>query len=238
LNTDVTLARVIAAVVSDYVLIYPEVSVELIMTDQIGDLVEGQFDIAIHASSALDSSLIQRRLGKAQRVVCASPIYLARCGTPRTLEDLAEHNCINVNNCRGTNRWRFASRTGEHEIEAAGNLRSNSVEAVRAAALTGQGICLLPLLSVADDLKTGRLLRLLPDYVAAEAAIQAIYPGGRHLSARVRTFLDFVAKRLREVDVDRIDPGRTRAETPVAREPTGSTMTPAKATSVAHDAAT
>jgi DNA-binding transcriptional LysR family regulator len=233
LNTDVTLARVIAPVVSDYVLIYPEMSVELIMTDQIGDLVEAQFDLAIHAGSVLVSSLIQRRLGKAQRVICASPIYLARCGTPRTPEDLAAHNCLNVNNCRRTDRWRFASRTGEHEIEVAGNLSSNSIEAVRAAALTGQGICLLPLLSVAEDLKTGRLLRLLPDYVAADATIQAIYPGGRHLSTRVRTFLDFVAKRLREVDVDRIDPGKTRAETPVAREPAGSTTAPPKATSPA-----
>ena len=228
LNTDVTLARVIAAVVGDYVLIYPEISVELITTDQISDLVEGQFDLAIHAGSVLDSSLIQRRLGKAQRVICASPIYLARCGTPRTPEDLAAHNCLNVNNCRRADLWRFASRTGEHEIEAAGNLCSNSIEAVRAAALTGQGICLLPLLSVAEDLKMGRLLRLLPDYVVAEATIQAIYPGGRHLSARVRTFLDFVAKRLREVDIDRIEQGKTRTETSFACEPTRSTNTPAK----------
>ena len=83
LNTDVTLARVVAPVVSEYVLSYPEVSVELIMTDQISDLVEGKFDLAIHAGSAFDSSLIQRVLGKAQRVVCASPIYLALRGTPR-----------------------------------------------------------------------------------------------------------------------------------------------------------
>ena len=75
--------------VSDYVLIYPEVSIELIMTDQISDLVEGQFDLAIHSGSVSDSSLIQRRLGKAQRVICASPICLARCGAPRTPEDLA-----------------------------------------------------------------------------------------------------------------------------------------------------
>jgi len=192
-NTDVTLARVIAPVMSDYVLVYPEMSVELIMTDQVSDLVEGQFDLAIHAGSVSDSSLVQRRLGKAQRVVCASPIYLARRGTPRTPQELAAHNCLSVNNCSRTDRWRFASGTEEHEIEAAGNLCSNSIEAVRAAALTGQGICLLPLLSVAGDLKTGRLMRLLPDYAVAEATIQVIFPGGRHLSTRVRTFLDFVA---------------------------------------------
>jgi DNA-binding transcriptional LysR family regulator len=203
LNTDVTLARVVAPVVSEYVLSYPEVSVDLIMTDQITDLVEGKFDLAIHAGSAFDSSLIQRPLGKAQRVACASPTYLALRGTPRIPEDLAEHNCLTVSNSSRTNRWHFTSRTGEHQIEVSGNLRSNSIEAIRAAALKGQGVCLLPLLSVAEDLKAGRLLRLLPDYAAVETAIQALYLGGRHLSARVRTFLDFVVKRIREADINR-----------------------------------
>jgi DNA-binding transcriptional LysR family regulator len=204
LNTDVTLARVVAPVVSEYVLSYPEVSVELIMTDQITDLVEGKFDLAIHTGSAFDSSLIQRRLGKAQRVVCASPIYLALRGTPRIPEDLAEHNCLTVSNSSRANRWRFTSGTSEHEIDVAGNLRSNSIEAIRAAALKGHGICLLPLLNVAGDLQTGRLLCLLSDYVAAEAPIQALYLAGRHLSARVRTFLDFIAKRMREADINRL----------------------------------
>jgi hypothetical protein len=94
----------------------------------------------------------------------------------------------------------------------------------------------LPLLSVAGDLKTGRLMRLLPDYAVAEATIQVIFPGGRHLSTLVRTFLDFVAKRLCEVDVNRIDQGKTRAETSVARESTNSITTRATATSVTHGA--
>jgi putative flavoprotein involved in K+ transport len=153
--------------------------------------------------SALESSLIQRRLGKVQRVVCASPIYLARRGTPRAPRDLNGHNCLNVSNASRTHRWRFASKAGELEVDVMGNLCSNSIEAVRAAALNGRGVCLLPLLSVAEDRKTGRLLRLLPDYVPFQTAIQAVYPGGRHLSTRVRTFLDFVAKRLREVDIYR-----------------------------------
>jgi DNA-binding transcriptional LysR family regulator len=134
--------------------------------------------------------------------VCASPIYLARRGTPRTPGDLNGHNCLNVSSASCKHRWRFTSGAGEHEIEVMGNLCSNSIEAVRAAALNGRGVCLLPLLSVAEDLKTGRLLRLLADYVPFETAIQAVYLG-RHLSTRVRTFLDFVAKRLREVDIDR-----------------------------------
>jgi DNA-binding transcriptional LysR family regulator len=131
LNTDVTLARVVAPVVSEYVKSYPEVSVELIMTDQVSDLVEGKFDLAIHAGSAFDSSLIQRRLGRAQRVVCASPIYLALRGTPRIPEDLTEHNCLTASKSSRRNRWHFTSGTGELEIEIAGNLCSNSIEAIR-----------------------------------------------------------------------------------------------------------
>jgi DNA-binding transcriptional LysR family regulator len=203
LNTDVMLARVVAPVVSEYVQVYPEVSIELIMTDQIGDLVAGAFDLAIHAGPMSNSSLIQRRLGNAQRVVCASPSYLARHGTPRTPEELAGHNCLVVSNSSCTDRWRFTGRAGEYEIKVDGNLRSNSIEAVRAAALNGQGVCRLPLMNVAEDLKKERLQRLLPDCAAAEVTIQAFYPGGRHLSTRVRTFLDFVAKWLRKVDVHR-----------------------------------
>jgi DNA-binding transcriptional LysR family regulator len=203
LNTDVMLARLVAPVVNEYVLIYPEMSIELIMTDQIGDLAAGAFDLAIHAGSTSNSSLIQRRLGNAQRVVCASPGYLARHGTPRTPEELAGHNCLVVSNSSCTDRWRFTGRTGEYEIKVDGNLRSNSIEAVRAAALTGQGVCRLPLMNVAEDLKKERLKRLLPGSTAAEVTIQAIYPGARHLSTRVRTFLDFVAKWLRKVDVHR-----------------------------------
>jgi DNA-binding transcriptional LysR family regulator len=227
LSTDVALARVVAPVIAQYVMIYPEVSVELIMMDRIGDLVEGQFDLAIHAGRVSDSSLIQRRLGSQRQVLCASPSYLERRGTPQAPLDLAAHNCLTVSNSSRTDRWHFTSRTDEHEIEAAGNLRSNSIEAVRAAALTGQGVCLLPLLSVAEDLETGRLLRLLPDHVPAEAAIHAVYPGGRHLSARVRTFLDFVATRLREID---LRPPRQReggVEAPLARERPGGATTPA-----------
>ena len=100
LNTDVTLARVVAPVASEYMLTYPEVSVELIMTDQISDLVEGTFDLAIHAGSALESSLIQRRLGKVQRVVCASPIYLARRSTPRTPRDLNGQQLPQCQQCK------------------------------------------------------------------------------------------------------------------------------------------
>jgi DNA-binding transcriptional LysR family regulator len=122
---------------------------------------------------------------------------------PRTPEELAGHNCLVVSNSSCTDRWRFTGPTGEYEIKVDGNLRSNSFDAVRAAALTGQGVCRLPLMNVAEDLKKERLLRLLPDCTAAEVTIQALYPGGRHLSTRVRTFLDFIASWLRKVDIHR-----------------------------------
>jgi DNA-binding transcriptional LysR family regulator len=202
LNTDVALARVVAPILAEYAQLYPDVSVELIMTDRIADLVEGQFDLAMHAGPLPDSCLIRRHLGAREWVLCGSPTYLAGRGTPRTPKDLAEHNSLSVANSSLANRWRFMGEDGEHEIVVSGNFRSNSIEALRTAAVTGQGICLLPMVSVAADLESGRLLRLLPDYATADEAIHAVYPAGRHLSVRVRTFLDFIAKRLREVNVD------------------------------------
>jgi len=203
LNTGVALAPVMAPLVAEYVTIYPEVSFELIMTDRIVDMVERQFDLAVHTGPLPDSSLIRRHLGVARLVLCASPAHLARCGTPRRPADLNRHNCLSMANSLLDDRWQFVGTEGKQEVEITGHLRSNSIEALRVAALAGHGVCLLPLPSVADDLRSGRLIRLLPDYKTPDAAIQAFYPAGRHVSVKVRTFLDLAVKRLRHVGRDR-----------------------------------
>jgi DNA-binding transcriptional LysR family regulator len=199
INTDVALARVVAPLIADYADAYPDVSVELIMTDRIVDMVEGQYDLAIFAGPLSDSSLIRRSLGVGRWVLCAAPGYIARAGAPKNPADLARHNCLSLAASTFADRWCFTHDGVEREISVAGNLRSNSIEALRAAALAGHGVCLLPLLSVSDDLASGRLVRLLPDHAVADAPIQAVYPSGRHVSVKLRTFLDFVTKRLREV---------------------------------------
>jgi DNA-binding transcriptional LysR family regulator len=197
-NTDIALARVVAPLVGEYAAQYPDVSCELIMTDRMANLIEKKFDLAIFAGLLRDSSLIARRLGVGRVALCAAPAYLARRKPPQHPKDLAHHNCLDLVNGFSGNHWRFVGKDGEHIVNAAGNLRSNSVEGLRAGALAGQGICLLPLSSVADDIERGDLVRLLPGYEVGTTIIQAVYPPGRHLSTKVRTFLDFLIKRLRE----------------------------------------
>lgn len=196
LNTSVALARLVAPLITEYVSVYPEVSFDLIMTDRMVDLVEEGFDLALRVGPLPDSSLITRRLGLGRKVLCASPTYLAQHGTPERPSDLARHNCLTHINSFLEHRWRFTGPDGEQEVEVSGNLRTNSVEGMRAAAVAGQGVCLLPAASVGDDVRAGHLARLLPEYRTSEAIIQAVYPASRHLPLKVRTFIDFLADRL------------------------------------------
>ena len=195
-NTSVALARLVTPLIADYVAKYPEVSFELIMTDRMIDLVEEGFDLALRAGPLPDSTLISRRLGLGRKTLCAAPAYLARRGTPKHPSDLAGHNCLTYMNSFLENHWRFTGPNGEHEVDVSGNLRTNSIEGMRAAALSGLGICLMPALTIGPDIAAGRLVRLLPEFRTTEAIIQAVYPSSRHLSLKVRTFLDFLVDRL------------------------------------------
>jgi DNA-binding transcriptional LysR family regulator len=198
LNTSVALARLVAPLITEYVKLYPEVSFDLVMTDRMGDLVDGGFDLALRAEPLPDSSLVARRIGLGRSVLCASPAYLKEHGVPRGPADLEAHNCLVSLTSSADGGWHFTGVDGAHEITATGNLRTNSNEALRMAALSGHGIALLPAVIVADDLRAGNLIALLPEYQTTEAVIQAIYPSSRLLPAKTRTFIDFLVTRLRQ----------------------------------------
>jgi DNA-binding transcriptional LysR family regulator len=196
LNTSVSLARLVTPLIAEYVARYPDVSFELIMTDRMVDMVEEGFDLALRSGPLPNSSLRTRRLGMGRMVLCAAPAYLARRGTPVRPAELAQHNCLIYVNSHLEGRWRLTGPGGEHEVEVSGNLRSNSIEGLRAATLAGLGIGLLPTVNLADELEAGDLVRLLTDYRTSEVVVQAVYPPGRHISVKVRTFLDFLVERL------------------------------------------
>src|SRR5262249_36113452 len=120
-------------------------------------------------------------------------------GAPQRPEDLADHNCL-IHVARES-PWRFTGTDGAIAVEVSGNLHSNTWVAVRGAAIAGQGVALLPLVLIAEDLHAGRLTRLLPEHDTGEIVIQAVYPASRHLSVKVRSFLDFVIKRVHEQPV-------------------------------------
>lgn len=197
LNADPALALIIAPLLGEYAASYPEISCELVITNEMVNPVEEKFDLLLVTGPLRDSALIARRLGSSPRLLCAAPSYLDRSGWPRHPKDLRAHNCLDLigNNDRS---WRFVGADGEHLIGISGNFRSNSFDALRASALAGHGICLLPLSLVAGEIANGTFVRLLAGYAATADIIQALYPPHPHLATKLRSLLDFLARRLRD----------------------------------------
>jgi DNA-binding transcriptional LysR family regulator len=198
-NTTEAFARVLAPLIAEFCRIHAEVTFDVVTSDHMIDLIEGGFDLAIRAGQLPDSSLVSRRLGFGRLIVCAAPAYLALRGTPHIPQELAGHNCLIYPSFE--HDWRFGGAGGVSVVDVTGNLRSNSWVLLRRAALAGQGIAMLPVLLAADDVRDGALTRLLPEYDLGEIMMQAIYPASRHLSVKVRSFLDFLVQRLHEQPV-------------------------------------
>lgn len=218
INTTVALSRLITPIAVAYTTRYPDVSFEIIMTDRLIDLVGEKFDLALRADRLPDSTLITRSIGVGRLVLCASSEYLEQHGVPKEPDDLIKHNCMTYVNVMIGPRWTF-TRNGRTELaDVSGNLRTNSLEGMRAAALAGHGICALPTFSIIEDLHQGRLVPLLTDFFSYEAPIQAIYPAGRHTSLKVRSFLDFISQEWRKRD--------TTPKLPSAQQETRDTRPP------------
>jgi DNA-binding transcriptional LysR family regulator len=160
------------------------------------DLVEEGYDLAIRIGRLAPSSLVARRLAPCRLVACAAPSYLRRAGTPRTPAELAGHECLGYTYAPTRDAWRFVGPGGdEGVVRVRGRLHANNGDALRVAALHGAGIVVLPTFIVGRDLAEGRLRRVLPRHEAPPIAIHAVRPQGRHLSAKVRSFIDFLVPR-------------------------------------------
>lgn len=181
-------------VLSDYLQRYPDMRIDLNQNDRLIDIVAEGMDLAIRIGDLSDSSLIARRLAPNRRVVCAAPAYFANRTVPKGPQDLAEHNCLVYIYRASRNDWRFHGPTGEETVQVSGNLEANSAEALQSAVLSGLGLGLLPIWLIGADLKAGRMIEVLPDYHAPDSAVYAVYPPGRHLSPKVRSFVDFLAE--------------------------------------------
>jgi len=164
------------------------------LNDRLVDLVEDGYDLAIRGTTgeARSSSLIGREIAQLQLVPCATPAYLARHGRPAAPEDLAHHNCLVFLPARD---WVFGTGSAQRRIAVNGNFVADNLDALRTAALSGTGIAYLGTDIVGDDLRDGRLVALLPDHATPRLAVHAVYPSRRHLSAKVRSFIDFLVER-------------------------------------------
>jgi DNA-binding transcriptional LysR family regulator len=184
----------VAPVVAEFLIAYPGVTVDLNMGERAIDMIDEGFDVAIRLTPPPDSSLIVRTLATWRHVLCCSPAYLEKHGPLRQLSELANHNCVRHVLYPYQDEWRFVDRRGTPAVvRVSGNLVSNSGETLRTAALQGVGIMLGPGFLLADDLESGLLVRLLPEYRPVEFSMNAVYPHRHHLSAKVRSFIDLLA---------------------------------------------
>ena len=180
---------------------YPEVKIDLTLTDHYVDLIEEGSDVAIRMGEPRPSSLIARKLADNPWAICGSPDYLERSGSPATPEDLVAHNCLTRRpQAGGTFVWQFEGADGRHEVAVSGNLRTNNSEILRAAAIGGMGLVRLSEWIVRPEIRAGSLRLVLEDYevspMGSEGPIYAVFPHSRHVSAKVRAFVDFMAERL------------------------------------------
>lgn len=193
-----TLLRLSAAMPA-FLARYPELTVDLQMSDRRVNIIEEGFDVAIRGSDAMkDSSLIARKLMTMRHVVCASPDYLTRAGAPAAPADLRRHSCVQFTLSGHVDEWEFRSDGRAVRVPIAGRYKVTSSLAVRDALLAGFGFSLIPRIYVADDLAQGRLVTVLDDWSTIETSIYAVYPSRGHVAAKVRAFIDFAAEQLRE----------------------------------------
>ncbi|RZI43954.1 LysR family transcriptional regulator [Herbaspirillum sp. HC18] len=174
---------------------YPELKVDLVCNDRFVDLIEEGFDVAVRLARDLpDSSLIARRLATAATMLVASPAYLKRHGAPRTPQDLVHHNCLTYTLVPRPNEWEFMAPDGSRiAVTVSGSFQSNTGIALCSAALAGSGIATTASFIAHADLASGALVQVLPDYTLRARDLYAVYPQNRHLSPKVRAFVDFAA---------------------------------------------
>ena len=186
----------LAAILVDYAQAYPRVQLDISLSDRKLDLVEEGLDVAIRIGAMPQSDLIARRIGAVRGVVCASPAYLARHGTPQSPADLSQHACLGYTLSGSASEWLLEGPDGRVSVPVSGPIRADNGDILRLAAIKSAGILFQPCFIVGDDIAAGRLTRVLPGWRSAELAVHAVYPSRKHLSAKVRTFVDFAAAAL------------------------------------------
>lgn len=172
----------------------PKVEIDASLNDCITNLVKEGIDVAVRIGGGADSRLVSRRLAPHRLCTCAAPSYLERCGIPRQPDDLLNHNCLNFR-FPTTGRlklWRFQSGGEKRELRAPGNLTFDNGEALIEAAVAGLGIIQVPSYMVTAAIEAGALRLLLREYAIENSSIAVVYPQNRHLSPKVRAFVDFL----------------------------------------------
>lgn len=185
----------IAPLISRFVKQHPQVQVELQLTVSPPPLGEDAFDVCVHFGEPPDARVLARKIAPNRRLLCAAPAYLARCGEPKTPRELARHNCIGIRQGdEAYGVWRLSAGRQSETVKVRGNLSTSDGEIAVAWALDGHGIVMRAEWDVARYLRSGRLRQVLPNWQTPPADIHLVYPQRHQLSARVRAFVDFLAR--------------------------------------------
>jgi len=188
--------RHVAPAIADFLAEHREVRFDVSLSDRVVDLVEEGFDLAIRVGPPGPENLVARKLGETRLVPCASPDYLAKHGAPKAPEDLARHDCFTYEYVSPRHVWRFRDRSGaERSVRVSGSLHSNNGDLLSEVAARGAGIVFEPAFIVGPDVRAGRLVPLLQDFEPLPLPIYAVYPSRKHLSAKVRRFVEFLIER-------------------------------------------
>jgi len=188
--------RHLGPAITDFMHLHPEVVFDLDFNDREVDLVQEGFDLAIRIAELQDSTLIARRLANVRLVLCASPAYLEEHGVPAVPDDLVRHRCLIYTYASDPSTWRYLGADGaEGMVKVSAYISANNGDFLCRAAVAGEGMVLTPTFLAYREIEDGRLVRVLPQFEWPSVAAYAVYPQTRHLSLRVRAFVDYLAQR-------------------------------------------
>jgi DNA-binding transcriptional LysR family regulator len=195
--TSFTMAR-LQHIFSDFITQHPKINLEIDLSNHKVDLIAERFDIAIRASRQLDdSSLISRTIYSTDDVVVAAPSYLQHFGTPTTVMELENHSAITYSNSKQPDVWSFINPQGETEtIKVSSRIQTNSSELEISLCIAGHGVMLMPRFNLKGEIERGELVELLTEYQRPEISVYVVYPSRKHMSAKVRSFIDFTCAEL------------------------------------------
>ena len=197
--TSSAIVRFLLPVVSEYMELYPAISLDFSVGERMVDMIEDGYDLVMRTVPPPDSSLVARKLTPWRHMLVCSPAYLETHPNPKTPAEVADHNCLQYAYYPYGDEWRFEDGEGKQEsIKIGGNVVSNSAEMLRFLTLNGRGIFLAPSFVVFDDIAEGRLVKMMPDYRPVELNINAVYPNRSHLPTKVRLFIDLLVERFAE----------------------------------------
>lgn len=174
---------------------FPDVTVDMTIHDRFVDLADEGYDVSVRLARDPGQNIVARKLAPVHRKVCATPGYFARHGIPRSPDDLANHNCLTYTHMRPHDQWHFQGPDALVAVGVSGNLTLNDDEALSQAVLGGLGVAILPTFIVGRDVQAGRLQAVLSEFVPTDQHIYAVYLPNRHLSPKVRVFIDFLLER-------------------------------------------